>query len=94
MWDILSCVYHANSTFADDYERYRKQFGEPPRLPENYGELILFYESGYVPRKTEQSLTFPILKTDKFGEDDDKNTIAFARTIRTREGLGYRRDKT
>ena len=73
--------------FADDYERYRKQFGEPPRLPENYGELILFYESGYVPRKTEQSLTFPILKTDKFGEDDDKNTIAFARTIRTREGL-------
>ena len=73
--------------FADDYERYRKQFGEPPRLPENYGELILFYESGYVPRKTEQSLTFPILKTDKFGEDDDKGTITFARTLRTREGL-------
>ena len=73
--------------FTDDYERYRKQFGEPSRLPENYGELILFYESGYVPRKTEQSLTFPILKTDKFGEDNDKNTMTFARTIRTREGL-------
>ena len=73
--------------FADDYERYRKQSGEPPRLPENYGELILFYESGYVPRKTEQSLTFPILKTDKFGEGDDKDTMTFARTIRTREGL-------
>ena len=73
--------------FTDDYERYRKQSGEPPRLPENYGELILFYESGYVPRKTEQSLTFPILKTDKFGKGNNKNTTAFTRTIRTREGL-------
>ncbi len=73
--------------FSDDYERYRNQYGEPPALPENYGELILFYESGYVPRRGEQTLTFPILKTDKFGEDDDKDTITFARTIRTREGL-------
>ena len=73
--------------FSDEYERYRKQYGDPPSLPENSGELILFYETGNVPRKTEQSLTFPILKTDKFGEDDNKDNVRFARTLRTREGM-------
>lgn len=73
--------------FTDDFEHYHKQYGEPPTPPENYGELILFYESGYVPRKEEQSLTFPILKIDKFGEDDDKDTVEFARTLRKREGM-------
>ena len=32
-------------------------------------------------------MTFPILKTDKFGEGDDEDTVKFARTLRTREGL-------
>ena len=32
--------------------------------PENTGELILFYESGYVPPKREENLIFPILKKD------------------------------
>ncbi len=73
--------------FTEEYERYRKQYGEPPPLSENYGELILFYESGYVPRKREETLTFPILKTDKFGEDEDKDSITFARTLRKREGM-------
>ena len=73
--------------FTDEYERYRQQYGETQPIPENYGELVLFYETGYVPRKTEQSLTFPILKTDRFGEKDNKDSVKFARTLRTREGM-------
>ncbi len=71
-------------SFTEEYERYRTQYGEPPPLPENHGELILFYETGYVPRKREETLTFPILKTDKVDKD---NAGEFAVTIRTREGL-------
>ena len=73
--------------FTEEYEHYRKQYSEPPPFPENYGELILFYESGYVPPKEEENLIFPILKTDKFGKDDDKGIIEFARTLRKREGM-------
>ncbi len=73
--------------FTDDYERYLNQYGEPPSLTENHGELILFYETGYVPRKVEESLTFPILKVDKFGEEDNDDTVKFARTLHTREGM-------
>lgn len=73
--------------FTEEYARYRNQYGEPPLLSENYGELILFYESGYVPRKREETLTFPILKTDKFGEDEDKDSVQFAGTLRKREGM-------
>jgi len=70
--------------FTEEYERYRKQYNEPALLPENHGELILFYETGYVPRKREETLTFPILKTDKVDKD---NADKFAVTLRTREGL-------
>ncbi len=74
-------------SFTDEYEHYKQLYGESPGQQENHGELILFYETGYVPKKKQQSLTFPILKTDKFGEDDDEETITFARTLRTREGM-------
>ena len=73
--------------FNDEYERFRQQYGDTQTLPENYGELIFFYETGYVPHKTEQSLTFPILKTDRFGEKENKDNLKFARTLRTREGM-------
>ena len=73
--------------FTEEYEHYKQLYGEPPAQQDNHGELVLFYETGYVPKKREQSLTFPILKTDKFGEGDDDETIKFARTLRTREGL-------
>ncbi len=73
--------------FTDDYERYLDQYGESPSLPKNNGELIFFYETGYVPRKLEESLTFPILKVDKFGEEDNDDSIKFARTLHTREGM-------
>ncbi len=70
--------------FTDEFERYRNQYGELPEHPENYGELILFYESGYVPPKTETALMFPILKTDKVNDAEK-----FVPTLITREGAVY-----
>ena len=69
--------------FTDEFERYREQYGEPPSHPENTGELILFYESGYVPSKGQEALTFPILKTDDV-EDEE-----FVPTLIKRQGAVY-----
>lgn len=85
-------------SFTDEHQRYSEQYGEPPPLPKNHGELILFYETGYVPRKQEENLVFPILTTDRFGEDDDEDSddesfIEFARTLRTREGMVVEKTK-
>ena len=69
--------------FTDEFERYREQYGKPPEPPENYGELILFYESGYVPPKQEENLVFPILKKDDV--EDEK----FVSTLIRREGMVF-----
>ena len=69
--------------FTDEFERYQEQYGDPPSRAENTGELILFYESGYVPPKVEENLIFPILKTD------DVKDEKFARTLMKREGVTY-----
>ena len=69
--------------FSDDLERYRNQYGDSPADPENTGELILFYESGYVPSKSEEALMFPILKKDDV--EDEK----FVPTLMGREGKVY-----
>ena len=70
--------------FSDELERYRKQYGEAPVRPENTGELIFFYESGYVPPKDKAVVMFPILTTDKI-LDAEK----FAPTLAKREGVVY-----
>ena len=69
--------------FTDELERYQRQYGEPPEHPKNYGELVLFYESGYVPSKSEEALTFPILKTD------DVKDERFPHTLIGRQGMIY-----
>ena len=69
--------------FTDEFARYRDQYGEPPSHPENTGELILFYESGYVPSKGQEALTFPILKKDDV--EDEK----FVPTLIGREGMVF-----
>lgn len=69
--------------FTDEFERYQRQYGESPPRPENTGELILFYESGYVPAKSEESLTFPILKKDDV--EDEK----FVPTLIGRQGMVF-----
>ena len=70
--------------FVDELERYQEQYGKFSSSPENTGELILFYESGYVPPKGEAALTFPILKTDDV--DDEK----FVPTLMGRQGRVYK----
>ena len=69
--------------FTDELERYREQYGNPPPPPENTGELVLFYESGYVPHKREENLIFPILKKDDV--EDEK----FIPTLIGREGMVF-----
>lgn len=69
--------------FTDEFEHYQHQYGKPPEYPENYGELILFYESGYVPPKGQETLMFPIFKTDDV-EDEE-----FVPTLIKREGMDY-----
>ena len=69
--------------FTDEFERYQQQYGESSPRPENTGELILFYESGYVPAKSEESLTFPILKKDDV--EDEK----FVPTLIGRQGMVF-----
>ena len=70
--------------FLDELERYEEEYGKFSPRPDNTGELILFYESGYVPPKGEDALTFPILKTDDV--DDDK----FVPTLMGRQGRVYK----
>ena len=70
--------------FLDELERYEEEYGKFSRRPENTGELILFYESGYVPPKGEDALTFPILKADDV--DDEK----FVPTLMGRQGRVYK----
>ena len=69
--------------FTDEFEHYQNQYGKPPEHPENYGELILFYESGYVPPKGQETLMFPILKKDDV--EDEK----FVPTLIGREGMVF-----
>lgn len=69
--------------FIDELERYQEQYGKFSSRPENTGELILFYESGYVPAKREKNLVFPILKKD------DVNDEKFVPTLMGREGRVY-----
>ena len=84
--------------FAEEAARYRSRYGDPPEHGAGYGELIIFYESGYVPSKYEETLMFPILKTDTtteaFEEGNEKNgndraTSDFVKTLLSRRGRTY-----
>ena len=77
--------------FNEESARYQKQYGEPPVHHQDYGELILFYESGYVPEIEEETLTFPILKIDPMakGKHDEAAKTAFIPTLLEREGKSY-----
>ena len=84
--------------FTEELARYRSQYGTPLEHAAGYGELILFYESGYVPPKYEERLTFPILKTDttteafEEGNEEGSNkqaTSDFVKTLLSRRGKSY-----
>ena len=84
--------------FSEEEALYRRKYGAPHERTKGYGELILFYESGYVPSKYEETLTFPILKSD-LSEDDTKKgrkkrkNSEFARTLVSRRGKSYSKSK-
>ena len=82
--------------FTEEAAHYRNQYGEPPTQPDRSGELIFFYESGYVPAKYEKTLTFPILKidtqNDAFREENQHNEKAaqdFIDTLLSRQVTRY-----
>ena len=77
--------------FTEELTHYQRQYGTPPARPKDYGELILFYESGYVPEIEEETLTFPILKIDPItkGKHDEAAKTAFIPTLLKREGKSY-----
>ncbi|MCZ6677831.1 MAG: hypothetical protein O7E52_11335 [Candidatus Poribacteria bacterium] len=58
--------------FEEEALRYAQLYGEPRPRPPRSGELILIYESGFVPQKVEKNVFLPILKTDRFEDDDEE----------------------
>lgn len=54
--------------FDDDAEKYRETYGDPPQRPDGWGEIVVFHESGYAPRKFEENILLPILSADEFNE--------------------------
>ena len=84
--------------FTEEAARYRNRYGDPLEYGVGYGELIIFYESGYVPNKYEETLMFPILKTDTTNrafEEGNENggnnraTSDFVETLLSRRGRTY-----
>ena len=57
--------------FGDDAEKYVERYGEPPAIAPQSGELVLFYETGFVPQREEENIVFPIFKTDSFDKEDE-----------------------
>jgi len=70
--------------FDDEATRYQDRYGNPPSPHPDRGELILFYETGYIPQKEEVDLLFPIFKTD---EVDEKRLWEFSETLVHRRDL-------
>ena len=85
--------------FTEEVERYRSQYGDAQPTPAGFGELILLYETGYVPPKYEKTLTFPILKMDTenfdaFLEKNQKNKVTaepFVKHLLKFQGRSYRK---
>jgi len=71
---------------ADGLDRYRERF-EAASWPANAellerGEIIVFYEEGYIPAKIQQSITIPILRTEY--DDDHRTELAWRLSERAR----------
>ena len=80
--------------FQEEFERYAAIYGEPPEHALDSGELILLYETGFVPQKIEENIVFPILKTDPIVQEeadrDEKEVREYARKLVRRRNQRYR----
>ncbi len=80
--------------FQEEFERYAATYGEPPENIPDSGELILLYETGFVPPKIEENIVFPILKVDPIVQEDadrdEKAVREYGRTLIRRRNRQYK----
>ena len=80
--------------FREEFERYAAIYGEPPERSLESGELILLYETGFVPPKIEENIVFPILRSDPIVQEDadrdEKKVREYGRTLIRRRNKRYR----
>ncbi len=80
--------------FQEEFERYATTYGEPPENIPDLGELILLYETGFVPPKIEENIIFPILKIDPIVQEDadrdEKKVREYGRTLIRRRNRRYK----
>jgi hypothetical protein len=80
--------------FQEEFERYRAVYGEPSKGVPDSGELILLYETGFVPPKIEENIVFPILKVDPIVQEDadrdEKKVREYSRKLVGRRNKQYR----
>ena len=80
--------------FREEFEKYAAIYGEPSESAPGSGELILLYETGFVPPKIEENIVFPILKTDPIVRDDadrdEKEVREYSRTLMRRRNRRYK----
>ena len=80
--------------FREEFEEYTAIYGEPPEHAPDSGELILLYETGFVPPKIEENIVFPILKVDPIVQEDadrdEKKVREYGRTLIRRRNRRYK----
>lgn len=80
--------------FQEEFERYAAIYGEPSKKAADSGELILLYETGFVPPKIEENIVFPILKVDPIVQEDanrdEKEVREYGRTLISRRNRRYK----
>ena len=80
--------------FQEEFERYAAIYGEPSAGDPDSGELILLYETGFVPPKIEENIVFPILKVDPIvqadADRDEKKVREYGRTLIRRRNRRYK----
>ena len=80
--------------FQEEFERYAATYGEPSERSLESGELILLYETGFVPPKIEENIVFPILKVDPIVQEDadrdEKAVREYGRTLIRRRNRQYK----
>ena len=80
--------------FREEFEKYAAIYGEPSEEAPDSGELILLYETGFVPPKIEENIVFPILKIDPIVQEDadrdEKKIREYGRTLMHRRNRRYK----
>ena len=80
--------------FREEFEKYAVTYGEPLENIPDSGELILLYETGFVPPKIEENIVFPILKVDPIVQEDadrdEKKVREYGRTLIRRRNRRYK----